>query len=247
MAVDTRLVCVPGLGLRDLAWKPFLRVLREAWPALRAEVAPLPGYGVPRQPGDRIGPVDLARRLVETCAVEGGTTVLLGHSASCQIIAHAAVLAPGSTQALVLVGPTTDPRAATWTALAQRWIATAIHETPGQLSAVASCYRRTGARSIMQAMNAARRDDIRAPLSLVTSPVLVVRGRHDRICPPDWADNLAALGPLGSRSTSLRSGAHMVPLTDGRRLAEVVRDFLSRTVDPFRGTPSRECDAPSDE
>lgn len=38
-----------------------------------------------------------------------------------------------------------------------------------------------------RAMEAARGDAIQDALDQTTAPVLVVRGRHDRICPEGWA------------------------------------------------------------
>jgi pimeloyl-ACP methyl ester carboxylesterase len=57
--------------------------------------------------------------------------VLLGHSASCQIVVQAAVRDPHRVTALVLVGPTTDPRARSWLGLAGRWLRTARLGTAG--------------------------------------------------------------------------------------------------------------------
>jgi len=68
-------------------------------------------------------------------------------------------------------------------------------------------------------MDAARRDDLRASLAKVGCPVFVARGRHDRICPDDWAHELVAVAPAGSRTVTLKKGAHMVPLTHGTMLA----------------------------
>jgi pimeloyl-ACP methyl ester carboxylesterase len=75
---------------------------------------------------------------------------------------------------------------------------------------------------MVRAMDAARREDPRAVLRELQCPVLVVRGRHDRICPADWAEALARAAPAGSRSVTLGRGAHMVPLTHGGLLAAAV-------------------------
>jgi pimeloyl-ACP methyl ester carboxylesterase len=54
----------------------------------------------------------------------------------------------------------------------------------------------------------------------VQVPALVVRGRHDRICPADWARSLAPAETLGA-------GAHMVPLTHGDQLAPLVQRLVA--------------------
>jgi len=122
---------------------------------------------------------------------------------------------------LVLVGPTTDPRAATWPRLAWRWLATAAHETPRQVPSLVRQYRRTGLRHMLRVMDAARHDRIDHTLGRVRCPVQVIRGRHDRIAPEDWCLGLAP-------SVTLARGGHMVPITDGDLVAGEVRASLAR-------------------
>ena len=217
-----RLLALPGLGLGRDAWAPTLRRL-----GLPSSVLPLPAYGLPAAPADDLRPRALAERVVAELDPTGGPFAVFGHSASCQVAAHVALLAPAAVSSLVLVGPTTDPRSPTWPGLARRWLATASHETPRQVPVLVRDYRRTTLRSMARGMEAARDDRIDATLADVRVPVLVVRGAHDRICPPDWAALLAGRSGPGSRATSLGAGGHMVPLTHGPALAEVVRAFLA--------------------
>lgn len=217
------LVCVPGLGLGAAAWRPTTDVLRRHPSVSAAEVRELPGLGQPAATGEDLRPAALGAQLAATLA---GASVLLGHSASCQVVARAAVLAPDRVSALVLVGPTTDPRAATWPRLAARWLGTAVCEPPWQVPLLVRSYLRTGPLTMRRAMDRARREEVRLDLGAVRCPVLVVRGRRDRICPEDWARALARTGPAGSRAVTLDSGAHMVPLTQGDLLAAAVTTWL---------------------
>jgi len=216
-------LCVPGLGLDAAAWEPTLRAWEGPGAASPRLVATLPGFGERPPRGADLRPAVLGARLAEQQLARETPTVLLGHSASCQVVAHAARLAPGGVSLLVLVGPTTDPRAATWPRIAARWLATALHERPGQVPLLARSYTRTGLGWAARAMDAARRDDVRVTLRDTRCPVLVVRGRHDRICPADWAEAVATCGAEGSRAVTLAAGAHMVPLTHGDRVAAAVR------------------------
>lgn len=158
--------------------------------------------------------------------------VLLGHSASGQIVVEAAVRAPERAAGLVLVGPTMDPRAAGCAALAARWARTAGWERPGQLSTLLRDYRRTGPVSMARALDGARRHRVDRVLRRVRCPVLVVRGRRDRIAPADWTRALADLAPDG-RTVTLDGGAHMVPITHPHLLAAAVTASL-RGQDPAR-------------
>jgi pimeloyl-ACP methyl ester carboxylesterase len=135
---------------------------------------------------------------------------------------------------MILIGPTTDPRAARWSRLAVRWLRTAVWERPGQVPVLARDYHRTGLLGMGRAMDAARRHRIDRALTTVSCPVLVVRGRHDRIAPADWVAALGELAPQG-RAVTLPAGAHMVPITHTTALAAEMEAFLS--VLPQPGQP----------
>ncbi|MEV7431735.1 alpha/beta hydrolase [Nocardioides sp. NPDC092400] len=220
------LVAVPGLGLRPTAWDTTLAAL----PGHRSRTEVLPGYGVRPRRGEALDPATRGLRLAAVLQPEDGPVVLLGHSAGAQVVAHAAAAAADRVVGLVLVGPSTDPRARTWPALAGRWLRTARHERPGQVPFLAWSYSRTGLLHIQRTMDAARHDDVEATLVDVRCPVLVLRGRHDRICPADWAGRLVAAAPAGSRVETLPAGARMVPLTHGPQVAAAVAAYLRADV-----------------
>ena len=212
-----QLIAVPGLGLGPEAWRPTLRAVAALLPQQPLEVVPLEGYGVPAHRGGALDPATLGARLATRLPDE--PVVLAGHSASCQLVAHAARLCPDQVRGLFLVGPTTDPRATGWPRLVTRWLATACHERPGQVPTLARQYTRTRPGSMLRAMEAARHDRIDLTLAGTSCRALVVRGRHDRLCPADWA------GSLG-RSVTVDAGGHMVPQTHGRLVAEQLVPFL---------------------
>jgi pimeloyl-ACP methyl ester carboxylesterase len=218
--------CVPGLGLDERAWRPTLDALGRGRPSTGHRVVALPAYGVRPQRGQDLAPRALAVRVAALLADLPGPVVLAGHSASSQVVAATAALAPDRVSAVVVVGPTTDPTAATWPRLATRWVRTARRETPRQVPVLVDTYRRTGLAWMARAMDAARREDVREDLHRVRCPVLVVRGPHDRICPEDWATEVAAAGPAASVAVTLSAGGHMVPLTHGEGVAGAVRRFL---------------------
>ena len=223
MTTGPRVVCVPGLGLRADDWRAAAAELEDLV-AARTSVRQLPGYGIRPRRDDDLRPASLGARLGDE--LPPGAAVLVGHSASCQVVAHAAATAPGRVRGLVLVGPTTDPRARTWHHLAGRWLATAARERPWQVPLLVRDYGRTGPGAMARAMQDARHDDIRHVLARTDVPVLVVRGRHDRICPADWASQVAAAGPRGGHVVTLVSGAHMVPLTHPRPVASAIAAWL---------------------
>jgi pimeloyl-ACP methyl ester carboxylesterase len=223
----TGVVAVPGLGLSVAVPARALRRLRSV---AGSTVVALPGYGVPGGRGTAFDPAALADRLLRRLdELDAGPATLIGHSASCQVVVEAALQDPGRVAGLVLVGPTTDPRAAAWPALAARWLRTAAWERPGQIPLLVRDYTLTGLVRMARAMDAARHHRIEDALGRVRCPVLVVRGRHDRIAPADWTAALAARASHG-RAVTLPVGAHMVPITHPAALAGAVEPFLLRST-----------------
>jgi pimeloyl-ACP methyl ester carboxylesterase len=222
--VTVAVVAVPGLGLSVAV---ALRAL-DRLPGISRTVVLLPAFGHRAPRMKDVAPESLADLLLADLPTHI-PVVLIGHSASCQIVAEVALRKPERVAGLVLVGPTTDPRAATWPGLVRRWLRTAAHERPGQIPLLVRAYARTGLVSMARGMDAARRHRLDRTLAGVTCPVLVVRGRADAICPADWAAALAAAAPQGSVET-LPAGAHMVPVTHPEALAARIAAFVDGRI-----------------
>ena len=212
-------VAVPGLGLGPESWAGALAALG----AEPSAVQLLRGYGVPTGPGAAPSLIELATDL---CSRLTAPATVFGHSASCQVVAHAARLCPELVHQVVLVAPTTDPRAASWPGLAALWLRTAVHEDPRQVPDLLRQYRRTTFRSMIATMDIARRDDLLATLTTVTRPVVLVRGAHDRIARPHGVRILGDAGPART-VLEMSVGAHMVPFTHPRAFADTVAPVLA--------------------
>jgi pimeloyl-ACP methyl ester carboxylesterase len=214
-------VAVPGLGLSVAVARRALEHLPVPW-----SVVTLPGFGCRARRGTDLAPDRLAEVLLGHLPT-AGPLVLVGHSASCQVVGEAAARAGTRVAGLVLVGPTTDPGASSWPRLAARWLRTAAHERPGQLPLLVRAYARTGLWSMTRGMQAARRHRLDVTLGAVNCPVLVVRGPHDAICSAAWAAVLATAAPRG-RAVTLPAGGHMVPVTHPGSLAAHIATVLDR-------------------
>lgn len=224
MPESTALLALPGLGLGPESWRPTLKHLPGG---AGATVRLLPGFGEPAQRRQDLDPRALAEDVLAVLPDDASRVVLLAHSASIQVAAHVAAHEPDRVAALVLVGPTTDPRTAPWPRLMAGWLATVPYETPRQVPTLLRQYARTTLPAMVRVLKAVRKDSIEETLDRVTAPVLVVRGPRDHSCLDDWAASLAARGGDGSRLVTLAAGAHMVPFTHGREVAGVVADFLA--------------------
>ncbi|TQN41997.1 pimeloyl-ACP methyl ester carboxylesterase [Blastococcus colisei] len=197
--IPVQCVLVPGLGLDERS----SRRLRARVPAT---VVTLPGMGL-------AGPVpsldELADRLLDRLGE--GPVVLVGHSQSCQVVAVAAAR-DARVAAVVLLGPTTDPRLRSAWGLARQWLRTALAEPWWQMPLVLAQWWRTGPRAMAALWRAAAPDDTDRRLRDIVVPVTVVRGTRDRLCPHDWAARLAAAAPRG-RLTELPGAAHLTPMS----------------------------------
>lgn len=216
---DPVVVLLPGLGLDARAWEPVRQRLRDA---ARTVLLPSLGRWAPRTADLHVE--RQAQRLLDEL-VDDGAVVLVGHSASCAV---AVELAATSTTVvgLVLVGPVTDPRAATWPRMLAQWLRTATHERLGEIPVLAPQYRRTGAVAILRGMDAVRRYRTDSVIARLDLPVVVLRGSHDRIAPHDWSSRLADLAR--GRLETVDGAAHMVPLTHPEAIAEAVRGVVAK-------------------
>jgi pimeloyl-ACP methyl ester carboxylesterase len=216
------LVLVSGLG----ALGYVLPTVSACASWTRVTLLDLPGFGSARTAGL---PADLA---AVAAAADGwleqeptGPVVLLGHSTGAQVVLRAAVQRPAAVRLLVLGGMTFDPAARSPAVLARRVRETVVHEHPGEVAAVLPYYLR-GARGLPALLRSALADRPEDRIAAVRSPVLVLRGQHDALCPADWARSLAA-GTQDGRALQL-PGAHNVPYTHPALLSSVLAQAVER-------------------
>lgn len=213
---------VPGLGLDARSWSGV-------WPHLRgpSTVIALPALGRPVTGVRDLRVEALAEELLGL--LPAGPLVLVGHSASCQVVGEAA--RDGRVAGVVLVGPTTAPDAVSWPAIVARWSRTAVHEHLWEVPLVTPQYRRTGTWDMVRGMDRVRRHRLDAALAAASVPVTVVRGQHDRIADARWARALAAralVSGADGRVTTVPRAGHMVPLTHPRAVAAAVEELRGR-------------------
>jgi pimeloyl-ACP methyl ester carboxylesterase len=204
------IVAVPGLGLDA---RSFARVMGR----VPATVVLLPGMGLPElcPSVDELAGVLLDR-------IGTGPVVLVGHSQSCQVVVAAAQAGGHRIDAVVLLGPTTDPRLRRLPVLAWRWLRTAVREPWWQVPLILAQWWRTGPRSMVRLWRTAAPDRIDRRLRELDVPVTVVRGTRDALCPRDWARHLTAASPLG-RLVEIPGAAHMTVQSHPDPVAAIIR------------------------
>jgi pimeloyl-ACP methyl ester carboxylesterase len=123
--------------------------------------------------------------------------VLVGNSVGCQVAVEAALRSPELVRALVLVGPTVDSHARSWTQQARRLLADAPREPWRYGAILVPDYLRAGPRRFVGTMGHALAHPVEERIAGVAVPVEVVRGEHDPIAPSRWIWELSRAAPLG--------------------------------------------------
>ena len=156
------------------------------------------------------------------CHRPGG---LEGQSLGAQVALEAAVRAPARVAALVLVGPSGDPRARTRWRTVLRAARTAPFERLALLLVVARDYLRAGPRFVWEEMTRMLAHHPERVLPRVAVPALVLRGARDAVCSAAWAREVAARLPAGEART-IPHAAHAVHWTRPDAVAAEIEGFL---------------------
>ncbi len=188
-------------------------------------VPDLPGFGLSDKPPavlDVGEHAEATAALLDTLGV--ARAAILGNSFGSQVAVELAVRRPDLVAALILVGPTTDPAAATMTGQLRRLLRDLPHEDWRQVPILAKDLRDARPRRIIATLRHAVEDHIDTKLPRIGVPTLLVRGELDPIAPAPWLDHAAALVPDGHSLTL--AAAHNVVTTAGPQLAAAVDTFL---------------------
>lgn len=192
-----------------------------------AYVPDLAGFGLSEKPAavlDVVGHAELTARWWD--AVGGGPVAVLGNSFGCQVAVELARRRPDLVTALVLVGPTVDPRAATMGGQIRRWLRDVLREDLRETPVLLADIRDAGVRRVIATLRHSVRDPLAAKLPSLSVPTLLVRGARDPIAPRSWLHEAARLAPE-SRTLVLKRAAHNAVTTAGTELAEAVERFLA--------------------
>lgn len=191
----------------------------------------LPGHGKSDTPAKPLDIPQFADRLLDWMDAVGlGRVSLVANSMGCQISVDLALRYPNRVERLVLIGPTSDPTARTFTAHALRLIASAPFERVSLIPILIADYLRMGTRLIPE-FRFMLRDPVEEKLPQITIPAMVVRGEKDAIVPPRWFEEAARLLRAERKVVILRWG-HAVNFSAPRQLLSVVVPFLRGANSP---------------
>ena len=190
-------------------------------------VPDLPGFGLsgkPRRVYDAAEHAEVIAAWMDSEGIAGAD--LLGNSFGCQVAVELAVRRPDLAHALVLVGPTADPVAATALGQIGRFLRDLPAEDPRQVRILAADTADAGPRRVLLTLRHSVRQRVELRLPLVQAPVLVLRGEHDPIAPRSWLHRAAELVPDGWTGEIPRA-AHNAVTTAGEAVAARATAFVS--------------------
>ena len=215
-------VLVHGQVVSSRYMTPLMEWLGRDFPMFAPD---LPGFGRSDRPPRVLTIPELADALAAWLDAAGiGRAALLGNSLGCQIAVEFALRRPERAFALVLQGPTADPRARTARQQLGRILRNSWREESPGIGPLLD-YAQAGLRRAVRTFRYLVADEIEAKLPRVRVPALVVRGAMDPVVPQDWAEEVARLLPDG-RLVVVPGAAHTMVTVAPLELARVARPFL---------------------
>lgn len=218
-------VLVPGLGMSGRYMMPTAELLASVG---KVWVPDLPGCGKSEKPRSVLGISELADSLagwMEKNQIE--TPVLIGNSLGAQVIVDFATRYPKRLYQAVLVSPTIDPAAPHVSSQVWRLLADALHEPAALYWIALTDFLRAGFSRVLQTLRHALADPVARKLTLLTCPVLVIRGGRDPIVPQPWVERVVHLIENGEL-VIFPHAAHAVNFNSPQALTGEVLKFLAK-------------------
>jgi pimeloyl-ACP methyl ester carboxylesterase len=198
----------------------------------QVHVPDLPGFGLSARPPAVLDTEEHAAVVARWMDQDGlSRAAVLGNSFGCQVAVELAVRRPDLVAALILVGPTTDPAAASIPGQIGRWMRDLRREDERQARMIAADVRDAGLRRVYVTLRHSVRHRIERRLPLLRAPVLLLRGEHDPVAPQPWIVRAAELTPSAETAVVPRAG-HNAITTAGTRVAALAGAFLHRAALP---------------
>jgi pimeloyl-ACP methyl ester carboxylesterase len=199
-------------------------------------VPDLPGFGLSEKPPQVLTTEQHAYVLAAWMDATGLAGVnVLGNSFGCQVAVELAIRRPDLVAALILVGPTVDPAAATAARQIRRWARDLLSEDPQQIPMIAADVRDAGPRRILRTLRHAVGHHIERRIPLVGAPILILRGQHDPIAPTAWTTRAAELTRVGGSAGEVPGAAHNAVTTTGNLVAAQAVAFVLGTLPTTAG------------
>jgi pimeloyl-ACP methyl ester carboxylesterase len=206
---------VHGIGMSHRYYDKLQRSLIDHGDTL---IVDLPGFGGTPRPERQMSVEDYAAVLSRILDEEGaGGCVVIGHSMGAQFATELAIDRPDLVSRLALIGPVTDIEHRSPVKHTLMLAADTLLERPLTNLMVGTAYAECGPRWYLQELPVMLGYRLDERISLVTCPVIVMRGTRDIISGHDWCERISSNardGKLveisGQPHAALRGGATAV-------------------------------------
>ncbi|MFC7704628.1 alpha/beta fold hydrolase [Plastorhodobacter daqingensis] len=216
------IVCVHGQVVSSRYMTPLIQRMGARFPTVAPD---LPGFGRSDKPNKVLTIRELADVLAHWMrAALGRPAVLLGNSLGCQIAVECAVRHPETVQALVLQGPTADPRLRSPGRAALANTLNTFRESSVGIGPLLD-YLQAGPWRAIRTAQYLLADRIEKKLPQIHQPALVVRGAKDLNVSQGWAEEVTRLLPRGELRV-IPGAAHTMVAVGALELVRVATPFL---------------------
>lgn len=212
-------VLVHGLGMAHEYWNGLAHSLESTGRVLALD---LPGFGDSPEPDEPLSMAESGALVGELLETEGlSRAVLVGHSTGAQVITETAAQRPELVGAVVLIGPTVNPRERSLPKQTLRFLQDISLTNPKVLAVGLKSYAEAGPEWYLANLRPMIEHRMERVLPQVAAPALVVRAEHDAIVPRDWAREVARLLPAG-RYIEVPGRGHETMVTAGAQVADLI-------------------------
>jgi pimeloyl-ACP methyl ester carboxylesterase len=242
-------VLVHGLGMAHEYWNGLADALELTG---RVVAVDMPGFGDSPAPPEPLSMAESGALLAELIAAEQlERPVLVGHSTGAQIVTETAAQHPELVGAVVLIGPTVNPRERSLPKQTLRFLQDVALSHPKVVTVGVKLYIETGPAWYAANLRPMIEHRMEQVLPRVTAPALVVRAEHDSIVPRYWGREAARLLRAGryvevpgrGHETMVTAGPQVADLIARHAQGEVVGGVVSEPsarLAPFIATPAGE-------
>ncbi|MCZ2402186.1 alpha/beta hydrolase [Paenarthrobacter sp. Z7-10] len=221
-------VLVHGIGTSSRYFAPLAAQLARHGTVLLIEMPGFAANANPRRPLTVPDFAHLVERALEQ--LDCGPATIIGHSMGCQVVVEVAILNPAAVTSLVLLGPTVNRKERTAWKQGLRLLQDTCLEPPAVNFIVFSDYARCGLRWYLKTLPQMLGHRLEERIGLVSTPVLILRGKRDPIVPERWTRELAEACRNGTAET-IEGGAHVMMFRHAAAVAAGCLAMLSRTSD----------------
>jgi 2-hydroxy-6-oxonona-2,4-dienedioate hydrolase len=205
----------------------MLPLARELAPAHSVHVLDLPGHGQSEMPRTRLSISSLSVSVEDWLDAVGlERTAFVANSMGCQVVTDLAVREPHRVGAMVLIGPTVDPRRRSARHQLLSVLRDMGREPVSLVALTAEDEVGVGLPALLAMGRSALSDPIEDRLPLIDQPTTIVRGSNDGFTGDEWVRDIVRMLPNG-RLVVVPGEAHAVHYTRPRLVARIVREAVA--------------------